>query len=566
MVMGLDLHFQIGNNKVEKLMSDILEQKLHALTQKKDAWRALSNLDKISHIEQCMHNLMKIKDRWIELCVKFKHIDPNSQTVAQEWFSGPIVVMRMLRLLKRSLLADGSPDVVTIYNNKLNQFHAKVLPTNFYEKILFHPIQAEIIIQKDKLPTQGEYYRSIKNTSGSLCVVLGAGNVSSMPALDVIHQLFIQGNVCLLKFNPVNEYLFEIFDSVFKSLIENQFLVLAKGGKNVGEYLCAHSLTDAIHLTGSIQTYQSILQFNKKITAELGCVTPVIATPGRWDKRDLLFYAKQIASAVENNASFNCNAMKVLLLDADWPQKNEFLTILRDEFAQLSLRYAYYPGACERYLEFAQLYPHAEIFFGADGRKQIAEYNFNECSASHLPWMIIPDVDVKANEYALRHEAFCGVLAIVEVSDTNADPIKFLNQAVDICNHKIFGTLSCTLIVDSKTQEKYHHECESAITNLHYGSVGVNCWAAVSYALCATTWGAFTNTEKDSGIGVINNAYFIDYPEKSIVRAPFRQLLKPVWFYDKKNASQIAQKLFKFEYSQNFLDFLKLSYSAFELF
>ena len=46
-------------------------------------------------------------------------------------------------------------------------------------------------------------------------LVLGAGNVSSIPATDTISKVFQEGQVVLLKMNPVNEYLGPIFERLF---------------------------------------------------------------------------------------------------------------------------------------------------------------------------------------------------------------------------------------------------------------------------------------------------------------------------------------------------------------
>ncbi len=37
--------------------------------------------------------------------------------------------------------------------------------------------------------------------------MLGAGNVASIPPMDALYKMFVDGNVCLVKLNPVNEYL-----------------------------------------------------------------------------------------------------------------------------------------------------------------------------------------------------------------------------------------------------------------------------------------------------------------------------------------------------------------------
>jgi len=45
-----------------------------------------------------------------------------------------------------------------------------------------------------------------QDPQGGVSVILGAGNVSSIPAMDVASKLFVDGFVCVLKMNPVNEW------------------------------------------------------------------------------------------------------------------------------------------------------------------------------------------------------------------------------------------------------------------------------------------------------------------------------------------------------------------------
>ena len=67
----------------------------------------------------------------------------------------------------------------------------------------------------------------------------------------------------------------------------------------------------------------------REVSAELGCVTPYIVAPGKWTESDLKYHAGTVASALTHNASHNCLAAEVLVLDRDWPQREAFLDALR---------------------------------------------------------------------------------------------------------------------------------------------------------------------------------------------------------------------------------------------
>jgi hypothetical protein len=237
---------------------------------------------------------------------------------------------------------------------------------------------------------------------------------------------------------------------------------------------------------------------------------------------------------VAHNASFNCVAAKVLVTAKGWNQQEAFLAQLRQELAATPPRQAYYPGAQERYQAFLGHYPQSQAL--APRTEQI------------VPWTIIPDISPLPGEYALTHEAFCGVLA--EVSLDAVDAGDFLVQAVDFANQKVWGTLSCVLLVHPTTQKAYAAELDRAIAALRYGGIGVNVWTGVNYSLGVTSWGAFPGhslTDICSGRGVVHNTYLFDYPQKSVVRAPFRISPTPAWFATHKNLLELGKRLTAFE-------------------
>lgn len=91
---------------------------------------------------------------------------------------------------------------------------------------------------------------------------------------------------------------------------------------------------------------------------------------------------------------------------------------------------------------------------------------------------------------------------------------------------------------------------DRAVADLRYGSIGVNLWHVVSFALAATSWGAYPGhliTDIQSGCGVVGNAYLFARPQKPVVRGPFVAKPAPAWFATNKNAGAVMGKLLAFE-------------------
>ena len=168
-----------------------------------------------------------------------------------------------------------------------------------------------------------------------------------------------------------------------------------------------------------------------------------------------------------------------------------------------------------------------------------------------MPWTIIRDVDAtNTEEICLNVEAFC---ALTSETALEADsPADFVRRAVDFCNDVVWGTLSMTLLCDPRTMKDPDTgpAIEQAVADLRYGSIGLNLWHAMSYALASTTWGAYPGhpvTDIQSGCGVVGNAYLFARPQKSVVRGPFVAKPAPAWFATNRNAGAVMRKLLAFE-------------------
>jgi acyl-CoA reductase-like NAD-dependent aldehyde dehydrogenase len=528
---------------------------------KRDAWLAIPIGERITLLDQCVAATLAVAEKWGDIGARIKGLAPTDGLAGEEWVAGIMPTVRNTRLLAEALRQGGAPKPRSVRTRPDGRVVARVYPSTLFEQLLFMGVTADVWIEKGKPASQGAIYREKREGTGRVCLVLGGGNVSSIPAMDVLYKLFVENEVVLLKMNPVNEALGPVLAEALAPLVSGGWLEIIYGGANVGAHAAAHAKIDSLHVTGSDRTYDAIVWADKKagkkkndrpFTAELGCVTPVIVVPGPWSIRDIRFQARHVASMVTQNASFNCNAAKVIVTARGWLQRDMFLDVLHQELRRTRARKAYYPGARDRFQKFLDAYPKAMIL-GQDGDETV-------------PWTAIPDVPSDAGGYALTNEAFCGVVAEVTL-DVPTDPggpnvERFLDHAVAFANDRCWGTLSCCMLVHRATENDHADAIARAVAGLRYGSVGINVWPGVVYGLVSPTWGAYpghTPEDIQSGVGVVHNAFLYDHPEKSVVKAPFRIRPTPPWFSDHKNLLELGRRLVAFEAKPSWGAFLRVA-------
>ncbi|MDQ3032776.1 MAG: aldehyde dehydrogenase family protein [Myxococcota bacterium] len=541
------------------------------LAARKHAWPHVSTRERAALLERCIPHTLDIAREWVEAACAAKGIDPESSRAGEEWLGGPMTTVRNLRLLAEAMRADGQPTIPSVTKRPDGQLVAQVFPQSFLDGVMFTGISAEVWIEPGKPATQGAIYRAKKSRppgdrDGKLALVLGAGNVASIGPMDALYKLFVEDEVVLVKTNPVNAYLQPFWEEAFRPLLDAGYFAVVRGGADVGALLCEHPEVDTIHITGSDRTHDAIVwgstraeqeknkaagtpKMKKPITSELGAVTPCMVVPGHWTEADLAFQARHIAGMVANNASFNCNACKVVVTAKGWPERQRFLDLVHEALERTPPRKAYYPGAQERYQGFLDAYPNAKPL--------------SERTRDVVPWTMLPDVGADGSEYALCNEAFCGVLADVALDESS--PGGFLDAMTEFANDQCWGTLSCMMLVDDKTQREHAASLDRALASLRYGGIGVNVWAGLVYGLVTPTWGAYPGHPLEdvrSGRGVVHNALLIDHPQKSIVRAPFRMRPTPVWFPDHRTLRPLAELVTAFEGHPSMLKLPKIVATA----
>lgn len=542
-----------------------VDAKIARLAERKDAWLAVPLAKRLDLLDTLVRGVLSVAEDWCAGGARLKGIAPESPEAGEEWLAGPMVTVRNLRLLREALSAGGAPKPAKVRTTASGQTVARVFPTTLLDRLTLGGVTADVFLEKGKPATQGRIYREPKPAHGKVALVLGAGNVSSIAPMDALYKLFVEDEVVLLKMNPVNEHVGPRLEKAFSVLVDEGYFAVVYGGADVGAHAAEHPSVDTLHVTGSDKTYDAIVwgktpeeratnkangtpKNRKPFTAELGCVTPVLVVPGPWSAADIAYQARHVASMVAQNASFNCNAAKVLVMARGWLQREAFLEALHAELAKTPRRKAYYPGASDRYRGFVEAYPNAKPL----GPSEVEE--------GALPWTVIPDVPGKEGEYALTQEAFCGVLAEVtlDLVDDSAgfakhpypDPAKFLERATAFANERCWGTLSCTVLVHPSTEEAHGEALERAIEALRYGGIGINCWPGLIYGLVSATWGAFPGHTKEdivSGTGVVHNTHLYDHPEKTVVRGKWKAFPKLPYFADHKNALGLGRELMKLE-------------------
>jgi acyl-CoA reductase-like NAD-dependent aldehyde dehydrogenase len=521
--------------------------------------------ERLALLRTMLEGYLGVAEEQVRAGCRVKGIDFNSPAAAEEWLGGPSFVLRNIRLLIETLerLQAGRPpiDPGRVRTRADGRVVVDVFPTSTLDRLLFGGFTGEVWMQPgvtaaDVPARAGAHYRlPAEKRPGRVVLVLGAGNVASIPPLDVLHKMFVEGKACLLKMNPVNAHVGPFVERAFAAAVERGFLAVTYGGAEVGAYLVDHPLIDEVHITGSDKTHDLLVwgppgperearkarhepRIQKEVTSELGNVSPVIVVPGPYTEAELAFQAESIGAAVTNNASFNCNAAKMLVQPRGWEGGPRLLRSLSAALRLTPLRRAYYPGAEARWRELVESHPQSE--------------RLGEPREGELPWALIPRLDPeRKDEACFRVEPFCGVISETEVG-SSSDPVAFLEEAVRFANHRLWGTLSATLVVHPKTLDdpRAARAVDRAIADLRYGAVGINHWPALAYGFMSTPWGAHpSSTLEDiqSGRGFVHNTYMLEDIEKCVIRGPLVARPKPVWFASHRRAHEVGRRMVAME-------------------
>ncbi len=517
---------------------DGLDRAVADLAASANRWARLPVEHKRQYLVAARRQTLQVMERWVELSLGAKGIDPASPWAGAEWTIGPNYFLWALAGLEATLeqLEQGRPITIPEVSTRPDgRVVARVYPDTRLHRALTGPLTAEVWMQpgvtEATLPdTMARAYRRT-DADGKVALVLGAGNVAALGLWDLLHKLYSEQQVVVLKTNPVVDYLTPVITEILAPWIADGYVRIVSGGADAGAYLVDHPDIDELHLTGGIATHDAIVfgtgeqgaarkaanrpRIDKPITSELGGVSPIIILPGPWSRADVATQADKIVGMKLNNSGHNCMSPQVLILPADWPAGRALLREIERIMRSVPAQRAYYPGAAERQRTWVDAHPEAIEVDGGN-------------VARTLLWGLDPDVQ---DDPVLTTEAFGPMLA--QISLTAPSLQAYLHEAVAFANDRLFGTLAATLLVHPSTERQLADRLDQAVEQLHYGAVGINDWHMWAAFLPPCPWGGAPGqplNDVQSGRGFVHNSLMFDRPEKTVIRNSFHQAPR-AWRY-----------------------------------
>ncbi len=534
-------------------------------------WAAAPSARLVELVSAARSTTAAVAREWTEAAAKAKGITLGTPPVSEEWQSGPWALLHYLRTIEASLrdLARGDKPRIpgAVRRGPSGRVIVPTYPFDTWDRLLFPGVTAETWMQPglgvaDVRVRQAAAHDPERPPPPRAVLVLGAGNITSIAPMDALYKLLVERTVVMLKISPVVGYMSDVLGHALRPFIEAGALAIVEGGADLGRALVHDDRIDAVHITGSEETYRHIVfgtdqdgrprkagdgaVLAKPVTAELGNVTPAILVPGPWSDRDLSYQAENVAATVMHNAGFNCITSRLLIQESSWELRDALMQQIEAAMRATPVREPYYPGAQARHARFVTAHPDAQLIGASTG----------------VPWTIIRDLDPEqSDEICFREEAFVALTG--ELAIPASDPVSFLDEAVRFCNERVLGTLGISIFIHPATMS--HPDVaaglERAIADLRYGTVAINAWSGFGYAMATTPWGAYpghTPEDIQSGVGVVHNSLMLDGVEKTIVRSPWRTFPKPTWFPSHRSADDVLEATTFFEANPNPLAFARV--------
>ena len=539
-----------------------IDRFITTLRTKSKEYNSINNVQLASMLEETISNIKEVSFFWATICSDNKGTT-KTPAEGEEWLGGPFASVLATQYYIKSLTNDDDLSEKK-YNSEENSY--KVFPNNFIERITFPFIDAKVIFNKSMSFDDINKYRGFSkryDIDPSITLVLGAGNFSSIPYLDVLYHLITRKSVILLKLNPVNEYLKPVFEKVFQNFIERGYIIVTTGNIDESKYMATHPGINHIHLTGSDKTFEDIVygreltekerKFkslskinNKPITSELGNVTPIIIHPGKWSTSDIKYQARKIVTAKLNNNGFNCIAAQVVVLPDGWGQTETLIKFVKHYMSKAKERKAYYPDSIERLEKLEK-------------DKGYERVNALSCVTPHLTR------EIKAYSKFEIDEVWSSTIYFKKIEYTSVED--FANKAIDYCNDELWGNLGVSVIIKDHDRKFNKHITNLYVDKLNYGTVAVNEWAAIGYIIPQLPWGGFPgNRDNDiqSGQSVVHNSMLFESPLKGVVNTKFRisRIIDPPWFVTNKKARRLFKNLTYYQIHNSNINFLKLIFAA----
>ena len=202
------------------------------------AWAATPAAARADLLDQVLRDTMAAQDDWLRAACAAKGLEWASSEAGEELFAGIGTLVRLARVLRdslRQIAQDGRPAFAGPVSQAVDgRLRVQIFPVTAYDRVVFPQTTAEVWMQpgvtRENLESgQAAAYADPAAHAG-VSLVLAAGNVASLGPRDALSKLFVDGQVVVMKANPVNEYLVPHWDRALGALVRAGVLRIVTGG------------------------------------------------------------------------------------------------------------------------------------------------------------------------------------------------------------------------------------------------------------------------------------------------------------------------------------------------
>eukprot|EP00522_Entomoneis_paludosa_P013800 CAMPEP_0172446166 /NCGR_PEP_ID=MMETSP1065-20121228/5830_1 /TAXON_ID=265537 /ORGANISM="Amphiprora paludosa, Strain CCMP125" /LENGTH=625 /DNA_ID=CAMNT_0013197221 /DNA_START=93 /DNA_END=1970 /DNA_ORIENTATION=- len=539
-----------------------IDDKLERLASKAKDWRLLGREKKLEYILYAVDALSKSVSLFEEVCTTYatelRKVPPEEMDyfVAEDMLVHAVGTGGILNmyaesykvLIGKSTIRDTLTNLETRKIGENGPVVAKVFPLLESEKTgMYKDAIGEVYFAQDKVTTVDQVkpfqLEELEDEEPGVCVVLGAGNYPSLSILDTVYQLFQKGNVVFVKQHFMRAGVEKVMRRLFKPLYDDGYMDSEEHiDMDRSSAMVYSPHVSQIHMTGGKASHDTIVwgstieeqerrkakkdpKLKAKMTSELGAITPYIIVQSEYTQEELDYQARVLAAAKWINGGASCNAPQVVVMSSQWEQREEFVSLVENCFTDAYCPVAYYPGSQARVDRFREHYEVAEASTISSWMGKLPASG----KSNHIPLTAIHfEVDLSTQEgkeaakqqYALRTEVFGPVLIFCTVK-AHGTPENYMEQVVELCNDCIYGTLSCSIMVQDHVAEEPY--MERAYQDLQYGTIALNFWTGAAFSMSFGIWGGAPNEtveDAQTGVGHVNNVLFLTNADKFVARKP----------------------------------------------
>ena len=187
-----------------------LEPALSTLREGADRWVRMTIAERRQLLREVRAATLAAAPSWVEAACAIKGIDPRSPAAGEEWSSGPYAVIsatsaieKTLRMLDRGLSPIDHVELSTAPGGRTTLRVFPYLPKD----LVLQGYEAHLWLRPGVSLDQARrgVARALRdpNREPRVTLVLGAGNITGIPALDVLTALYQEASAVVVKLNPV---------------------------------------------------------------------------------------------------------------------------------------------------------------------------------------------------------------------------------------------------------------------------------------------------------------------------------------------------------------------------